>query len=610
MIPVRYVALFLAMLLAFATVGCAETAESGDPGERVRPGGDRPGNGGGGGGGQACDDDDDCPGEALCIAGRCATEDSASSTPGSADPDASPGDDSDALGGSSISDPSGGAPPEGGAPDGSPCERDSECNDGNPCTASACTDGFCASTPVPNGTEIPDDRPGDCQRPVCTDGQLRFVPDNGDLPPDDGIECTIAGCRSGIPTFTPDSARCADGQVCWAQGGGCVDRDEVPANVCIEISHDYDYFLDPQCGDGIADEGCPCEFGAVQRCFMGPPTARGVGACADGTQVCRNRASPQWGPCTGSIGPSQEVCDGRDNACDGCVDNVAGCAPVVNCPDNEVSQPFRYYDLDATTFFGDVIEGVRWTVQAPPNSNRGFPENPNSPQTRFFMDVSGDYLVTIQIDDDKGTTYACSWIVSAQGSGLRVELVWDSFGSVDMDLHLQRHSATNRNWCNGANDGDCHFRNCRVSHSINWGYAATPDGEACGRAPAQTCPNPRLDIDNISGRDPENINIDAPNDGDRFRIMALMYSGRFGLGGSGPTHSVVSIYCGGTLTAVFGEAPDRVPIPNQSGTGCANVGWRVADVTMHVDPGTGRTTCSVDPIIVNGNWDLRSGSAF
>jgi Putative metal-binding motif len=43
----------------------------------------------------------------------------------------------------------------------------------------------------------------------------------------------------------------------------------------------------------------------------------GVGECHQGTKTCVNGS---WTPCAGSIGPTPEVCDGKDNDCDGQTD--------------------------------------------------------------------------------------------------------------------------------------------------------------------------------------------------------------------------------------------------------------------------------------------------
>ncbi|MCB9525413.1 MAG: hypothetical protein H6702_18835 [Myxococcales bacterium] len=74
--------------------------------------------------------------------------------------------------------------------------------------------------------------------------------------------------------------------------------------------------------NGQTDEvegGCVCEAGAQQACYSGPQDTAGVGACTAGTQTCLADGSG-WGPCQGEVTPSNEVCDGADNNCNGQVD--------------------------------------------------------------------------------------------------------------------------------------------------------------------------------------------------------------------------------------------------------------------------------------------------
>src|SRR5438067_1941180 len=55
-------------------------------------------------------------------------------------------------------------------------------------------------------------------------------------------------------------------------------------------------------GNGKVDEGCPCAAGATQRCYGGPLSTRGAGACHDGTQTCvvaSGASMGTWGECTG-----------------------------------------------------------------------------------------------------------------------------------------------------------------------------------------------------------------------------------------------------------------------------------------------------------------------
>ena len=70
--------------------------------------------------------------------------------------------------------------------------------------------------------------------------------------------------------------------------------------------------IDNNCKDGI-DEGCNCKPGATQSCG-----STEIGTCVFGTQICSSDGI--WGQCTNSIGPTIEICDSKDNDCDGLMD--------------------------------------------------------------------------------------------------------------------------------------------------------------------------------------------------------------------------------------------------------------------------------------------------
>jgi hypothetical protein len=68
--------------------------------------------------------------------------------------------------------------------------------------------------------------------------------------------------------------------------------------------------VDNDC-DGTVDEGCACADGDTRPC------GSDVGTCTMGVQLC---VAGIWGACTGETPPTQEVCDGEDNDCDGQAD--------------------------------------------------------------------------------------------------------------------------------------------------------------------------------------------------------------------------------------------------------------------------------------------------
>lgn len=103
--------------------------------------------------------------------------------------------------------------------------------------------------------------------------------------------------------------------------------------------------------------GCRVQTGVqtsdlcARPCFVGDAKLAGVGACNYGHYGCD---SENDGVCIGSGSPSQEVCDGIDNDCNGQIDELANCcknpAPEIcdgkdnNC-DGQVDEPDAFEEV-------------------------------------------------------------------------------------------------------------------------------------------------------------------------------------------------------------------------------------------------------------------------
>jgi MYXO-CTERM domain-containing protein len=103
---------------------------------------------------------------------------------------------------------------------------------------------------------------------------------------------------------------CATGKMqCQSGKLACVATVKPSTEVCDSKDNDC---------DGQTDETCDCKPGETQPCYSGPKGTQGKGACKSGRQACVNG---KWGTCNGQSLPGKEVCDGKDNDCDGAVDN-------------------------------------------------------------------------------------------------------------------------------------------------------------------------------------------------------------------------------------------------------------------------------------------------
>jgi hypothetical protein len=181
---------------------------------------------------------------------------------------------------------------------------------------------------------------------------------------------------------------------------------------------------------------------------------------------------------------------------------------------------------------GTITEYI-WEVIAQPADSTTTFETPNREVSDFFIDVQGSYTLQLTTVDDAGCASpspAIVEVVANYDEDIAVQLVWetpadpdetDTDGS-DVDLHFLHPSGswTESQW-------DCHFR----SVEPNWGSPSSGDDD------------PSLDIDDVDGAGPENINLDNPENGVTYRVGVHYWSDH----GWGPADATVKIFIGGAL---------------------------------------------------------------
>jgi hypothetical protein len=170
----------------------------------------------------------------------------------------------------------------------------------------------------------------------CTDDE-ELVP--LECRPGEQILCNHEGLDFPNGVTDPPPARpgqCSYGlRTCDFQGWSeCTGAKGPSEEICDGIDNDC---------DGEIDESYPEKH---QLCGFVEGTSYGVGVCTPGVMTCDNGAVY----CSGHIGPSDEICDGLDNNCDGSIDEGIANSTAIVC----------YEGPAGTMGVGECRAGVRY----------------------------------------------------------------------------------------------------------------------------------------------------------------------------------------------------------------------------------------------------------
>lgn len=209
------------------------------------------------------------------------------------------------------------------------------------------------------------------------------------------------------------------------------------------------------------------------------------------------------------------------------------------------------YDPD-----GGSIVDWQFVVSEQPLGSAAVVDGLDAGRASVFVDVAGHYTVTLVVVDDEGTASlptAFSFDAIAF-EDIHVELSWNT-DATDVDLHLVNQTRCPTGTCFAAQPYDCFWNN----PSPDWG-------------PQGSVGDPTLDLDDLYGYGPENINISEPETDPQIYVVQVNY---YQTRDNGPSTATVRIYLDGEL-----HYEDSATLPDRGYTwSVAQISWPDAHIT-------------------------------
>lgn len=338
---------------------------------------------------------------------------------------------------------------------------------------------------------------------------------------------------------------CDDGQYCTVNQTCNADGE------CVGEPRDCSH-LDELCRTGFCQEdgkskGCvaidhshkmPCDTG--QFCVINEKCT--FGECVGDPRDCSSLDDQcHQGVCNESAGQCDQI-----NLCSACDEGI----PIADAGPNQEVVPNTVVTLDG----GGSIDpsgqdlSYQWQVTSRPDASSATIADPTSKTPTLLADLAGTFTVclTVNNEDQCVSDPSCININVVPQAELHIELLWhmgvDSAEEpTDLDLHYRTPQGS---WFSGHDELACPDGD-NQSDSV-WWCVPNPDwgGGADGSEPDGISENdPLLDVDNLVGDGPENINQELLFDGEGFRVGVHNFRDN----GHGPVEARVRIYINGEL---------------------------------------------------------------